>query len=183
MSKQQSTDNWPEVRQQAVEQLPGAIVEFIEQCQAEEHPESQLIAVLHQVQNHFGHLGEAQLDAVAQLMRIPHAKVAGVASFYHFFRLNPPGQTTIHICLGTACFVKGAERVAEKFREELGIDFGETTKDGKFSLEASRCLGTCGLAPVIMVDDQVQGPATPDQVPGIIEKLLAKDKRAKNSGS
>lgn len=176
-SRKNTTDNWQSVRRRAVRQLTGEIVDFINEGVSLPHPESRLIAVLHRVQDHFGYLGEAQLDAVAQLMQIPHAKVAGVASFYHYFRLNPRGKMIIRICMGTACFVKGAERVAEKFKEELGIDFGETTRDGMFSLESSRCLGTCGLAPVIMVEDQVHGYVTPDQVPGLIEKLLQQAKR------
>ncbi len=168
-----STDNWQQVKQHAIEQLPEAVVEFIQQCAQQPHPESQLIAVLHKVQDHFGYLGEAQLDAVSQLLQLPHAKVAGVASFYHYFRLTPRGKMVIRICLGTACYVKGGERVAERFQEELGIEFGETTKDGLFSLEPSRCLGTCGLAPVVMVEDEVYGHITADQIPGLIEKLMA----------
>lgn len=167
-----STDSWEEVRQQAIEQLPEEVVEFIQQCAQEEHPESQLIAVLHKVQDHYGHLGEAQLDAVAQLLQLPLAKVSGVASFYHYFRLTPRGKLVLRVCLGTACYVKGAEKVADKLKDELGIDFGETTADGVFSLEPSRCLGTCGMAPVIMVEDDVRGYLTPDQVPGLLEQLM-----------
>ncbi len=178
--RKNTTDNWQAVRRRAARQLPGEVVKFIRAGAGQPHPESRLIAVLHQVQDHFGYLGESQLDAVAQLMQLPHAKVAGVASFYHYFRLTPRGKMIIRICMGTACFVKGAERVAEKFKEELGINFGETTRDGMFSLELSRCLGTCGLAPVIMVEDQVHGYVTPDQVPSLIEKLLQRVKRRKN---
>ncbi len=173
MSQTNTTDNWEQVKQAAIEQLPASVVEYIEQCARQPHPESQLISVLHKVQDHCGYLGEPQLDAVAQLLQLPHAKVTGVASFYHYFRLTPRGKLVVRICLGTACYVKGSERVAERFKQELGIDFGETTTDGMFSLEPSRCLGTCGLAPVIMVEDQVYGHITPDQVPGLIEKLMA----------
>ena len=98
--------------------------------------ESQLIAVLHKVQAQFGYLGDAHFDAVAQLLQVPAAKVAGVASFYHFFRLKPRGKFMINVCLGTACYVKGADRVAQKVIEELGITWGETSKDGVFTLEA-----------------------------------------------
>jgi NADH:ubiquinone oxidoreductase subunit E len=83
----------------------------------------------------------------------------------------------INVCLGTACYVKGAERVAEKIIEELGITWGETSKDGVFTLEASRCLGTCGLAPVVMIDEQIHGEVTPDQVPALLEKYLKKAKK------
>jgi NADH:ubiquinone oxidoreductase subunit E len=98
--------------------------------------------------------------------------VAGVASFYHFFRLQPRGRFMINVCLGTACYVKGADRVAQKLMDELGIQWGETTKDGVFTLEGSRCLGTCGLAPVLMIDNEVHANVTPDQIPVILQKYL-----------
>ena len=112
-------------------------------------------------------------------MQVPAAKVAGVASFYHFFRLQPRGRFIINVCLGTACYVKGADRVARKLIEELGITWGETSKDGIFTLEQARCLGTCGLAPVVMIGEEVHGQVTPDQVPGILEKYLRKAREAK----
>lgn len=168
-----STDNWEEVKAASASVLTEEIVAFIEAHRGDKHPESNLISVLHQVQEHFGYLSPESLDAVAQLMQVPAANVSGVATFYHYFRLKPCGKFIIRVCLGTACYVKGAERVAQKLKDELGVDFGETTKDGLFSLEASRCLGTCGLAPVIMINEDVHGPVTPDQVPAIIEKYLA----------
>ena len=174
------TDNWEQVNTAAKLVLGEPIAVFIEQCRAEPHPESQLIAVLHRVQSQFGYLAETHLDAVAQLMRIPAAKVAGVASFYHFFRLKPRGKFMINVCLGTACYVKGAERVAQKIIEELGITWDETSTDGVFTLEGPRCLGTCGLAPVVMIDDEIHGELTPDQVPALLEKYL---KRAKEQRS
>jgi NADH:ubiquinone oxidoreductase subunit E len=171
------TDNWMEVEAAAKLVLGEPVVAFIEERRGRPHPESQLIAVLHRVQAEFGYLADAHLDAVAQLMQVPAAKVAGVASFYHFFRLKPRGRFMINVCLGTACYVKGAERVAEKIIEELGITWGETSKDGVFTLEASRCLGTCGLAPVVMIDEQIHGEVTPDQVPALLEKYLKKAKK------
>ena len=129
-----------------------------------------MIAVLHKVQAQYGYLAAAHLDAVAQLMQIPAAKVSGVASFYHYYRLQPRGRFLINVCMGTACYVKGADRVAQKLMDELGIRFGETSTDGVFTLESSRCLGTCGLAPVMMVDNHVHPEVTPDQVPLILEK-------------
>ncbi|MBN2577585.1 MAG: NADH-quinone oxidoreductase subunit NuoE [Pirellulales bacterium] len=167
-----STNNWEEVRAAAQAALTEPIVRYIEQCNAGPEPASQLISVLHKVQSHFGYLGPEQLDAVAQLLQIPAAKVAGVASFYHFFRLQPHGRFRINVCLGTACYVKGAERVAQRIMDELGITWGETSKDGVFTLEGSRCLGTCGLAPVVMIDDEIHASVTPDQVPAILEKYL-----------
>lgn len=171
-----ATDNWKEVELNAVAVLTAPIAEFIRQRRALPHPESYLIAVLHRVQAQFGYLGPEHLDAVAQLMQVPSAKVAGVATFYHYFRLKPRGHYIIRVCLGTACYVKGADRLAQKLKEELGIDFGETTKDGMFSLEPSRCLGTCGLAPVLMINDEVHAQVTPDQVPAILEKYMEQAK-------
>jgi NADH:ubiquinone oxidoreductase subunit E len=157
--------------------LGERIVQFIEKCRGQSEPESQLIAVLHKVQAEYGYLAEAHLDAVAQLMQVPAAKVAGVAGFYHYFRLQPRGRYLINVCLGTACYVKGADRVAAKLMEELGIKFGETSTDGIFTLEAARCLGTCGIAPVMMVGDQVHPEVTPDQIPAILEKYLEKARK------
>jgi NADH:ubiquinone oxidoreductase subunit E len=172
-----TTDNWTEVETTAKQILGEKIAAFIDQCRAGSEPESQLIAVLHKVQTQFGYLAEAHLDAVAQLMQVPAAKVAGVASFYHYYRLSPRGKFIINVCLGTACYVKGADRVAQKLIDELGITFGETSTDGIFSLEAARCLGTCGLAPVIMVGSEVHPQVTPDQVPLILVKYLDKARR------
>ncbi len=172
-----STDNWSAVEAAAKLVLGEKLSEYIGQVRRGSEPSSQLIAVLHKVQEQFGHLGDTQLDAVAQLMQVPAAKVAGVASFYHYFRLKPRGKFIINVCLGTACYVKGADRVAQKLMDELGIAFGETSTDGIFSLEAARCLGTCGLAPVLMVGDEVHPQVTPDQVPLILEKYLDKARR------
>lgn len=168
-----TTDNWAQVEAAAQAALTPEIVSFIAACRAKPHPESHLIAVLHRVQEHFGYLGQAQMDAVAQLLRVPAARVSGVATFYHYFRLQPRGRFMINVCMGTACYVKGADRVAARFREELGIDFGQTTTDGQFSLHDAACLGTCGLAPVVMINDKVYPRVTPDQVPGLLESLTA----------
>jgi NADH:ubiquinone oxidoreductase subunit E len=172
------TDNWEQVETAAKLVLGEAVVALIEKFRAEPHSESQLIAVLHKVQSQFGYLGDAHLDAVAQLLQVPAAKVAGVASFYHFFRLTPRGRFMINVCLGTACYVKGADRVAQKIIDELGITWGETSKDGIFTLEGARCLGTCGLAPVVMIDDEIHGDVTPDHVPALLEKYLKKAREA-----
>ena len=167
-----TTDNWQEVEATSREVLGPDIVAYIDHCHKDPAPGGRLIAVLHEVQARFGYLAPAHLDAVAQLMQIPAAKIAGVASFYHLFRLKPRGKFMINVCLGTACYVKGADRVAQKLMDELGITWGETSSDGVFTLEGSRCLGTCGLAPVVMVDDEVHGNVTADEVPLILEKYL-----------
>lgn len=172
-----TTDIWEQVQATARRVLGDEIVATIEKFNGGPEPESQLIAVLHKVQSVHGYLAEAHLDAVAQLMQVPAAKVAGVASFYHYYRLQPRGKFVINVCLGTACYVKGADRVAQKLMEELGIAFGETSTDGIFTLQAARCLGTCGIAPVLMVDDEVHPQVTADQVPLILDKYLEKARR------
>jgi len=153
--------------------LPENIVQFIDECNKGHEPKSQLIAVLHKVQEHFGYLAPETMDAVAYLMQIPAANVSGVASFYHYFRLKPAGKFHISVCLGTACYVKGGEAVLNKFREELGIEPGETTTDGLFSLEVSRCLGTCALAPVVKIGETIHAQMTADKVPALIEQHFA----------
>ncbi len=176
-----STDNWEYVQNMSREVLGGPICEFIDACRGPQagtppQPESQLIAILHRVQAKYGYLNATHLDAVAQLLQVPAATVSGVASFYHFFRLQPRGKFVINVCLGTACYVKGADRVAQRLISELGITWGETSKDGLFSLEAARCVGCCGLAPVVVIDGQVHGEVSPDQVPVILGKYLKKAK-------
>jgi NADH:ubiquinone oxidoreductase subunit E len=176
------TDNWAEIEAASKAVLPAEIVEYIAQCRKSPERESYLISVLHRVQGHFGYLGRTQLDAVAQLLQIPSAKVTGVATFYHFFRLEKPGRFTVNVCLGTACYVKGADKIAEKFKEELGVDFGETSKDGLFTLEVSRCLGTCGLAPVVLIDGVAHAKVKPDHVPSLLEKYRSKAEQAPVNG-
>jgi len=167
-----ATDNRLEVEAAARDALGPEIVSFIDEGRGAPQPASRLIAVLHAVQARFGYLSERNLDAVARLMQVPAAKVAGVASFYHFFRLKPQGKYAINVCMGTACYVKGAERVAQKIMDELGVAWGETSKDGLFTLEGSRCLGTCGLAPVVMIGEEVHPNVAPEQVPAMLEKYI-----------
>lgn len=171
-----STDNWAEVQASARALLGEDIAAMIDRFGQGPEPQSSLISILHKVQERFGYLGGEHLDAVAQLLQVPAAKVSGVASFYHFFRLKPRGKFLINVCLGTACYVKGADRVAAKFAEELGIQWGETTADGLFTLEGSRCLGTCGLAPVVMIGEDVHANVTPDKVPLMIDQYLKKSR-------
>ncbi len=116
-----------------------------------------LIQVLHRAQEIFGYLPSEVQHFVAERLDIPLASVYGVVTFYNFFRTVPQGKHTINICLGTACHVKGASRVVEILREELGAEMGETTEDGQFTLTAVRCVGACGLAPVMMIDEEVYG--------------------------
>jgi NADH-quinone oxidoreductase E subunit len=158
---------------QANDSLPRDIVDYIEACRQDPHGDSFLISILHRLQEQVGWLSQAHMDEVAQRLQVPSATVSGVATFYHFFRLKPLGQYHISICLGTACFVKGADKILASFESELGITLGETTPDGLFSLEASRCLGVCALAPVVTINDETYSQVTPNQVPELIRQATA----------
>ncbi len=149
--------------------LTPEVVGFIEHCKQLPRPESELITVLHKVQAINGWLSSKQLDAVALLLGVPASQVSGVASFYHFFRLQERGKNVINVCLGTACYVKGAQQIIDKITELKGIVPGETSGDKLFTLDASRCLGTCGLAPVVVINDVVHAGVKPADV----EKLLS----------
>jgi NADH:ubiquinone oxidoreductase subunit E len=116
------------------------------------------------------------MDVISERMNIPTANIWGAATFYHYFNLNPPGKYTISICLGTACYVKGANDVLTAIRNHLNIDLGQTTEDGLFSLQPARCLGACGLAPVIMIEDKIHGDLTPKTVVKLLEEYRKKEK-------
>lgn len=130
----------------------------------------ELIRVLHKAQGIFGYLPQEVQRFVGKKMDVPTAKVFGVVSFYSYFTMEPKGEHDIAICLGTACYVRGAEKVLDAIKREVNIGVGETTADGKFSITALRCVGACGLAPVVMVGEKVYGRVTPDMIKGIIDK-------------
>lgn len=130
-----------------------------------------LISVLHRAQSIFGYLPKEVQAFVGEKLNISTAKVYGVVSFYSFFTMEPKGKYPISVCLGTACYVRGADKVLEAFKNELGIDVGQTTSDGKFSLDALRCVGACGLAPVVLIGDKVYGRInSAEQVKEIIKE-------------
>jgi bidirectional [NiFe] hydrogenase diaphorase subunit len=118
----------------------------------------QLIEILHTAQEIFGHLTEEVLLYVARGLRLPRARVLGVATFYYLFRFEPAGEHTCSVCTGTACFVKGADKIIEALQRTHGVLAGQTTPDGRLSLTTARCIGSCGLAPVIVVDGEILGP-------------------------
>ena len=137
---------------------------------ANKHDSSRLMGVMQEAQNIYGYLPIEVQQMIADGMGVPLEKVYGVATFYAQFSLSPKGKYNISVCLGTACYVKGAGEVFEKLKELLGIDAEECTPDGRFSLTACRCIGACGLAPVLTVNEDVYGKLTADDVPGIIKK-------------
>ena len=131
-----------------------------------------LIPVLHKAQSLFGFLPVELQQYVGKALDIPSSEIYGVVTFYSFFTMQPRGRHTINVCLGTACYVRGAKKVIEALTEQLGIGLGETTPDQRFSLTAQRCFGACGLAPAIMIDEDVHGRVTPKN----LSKILAEYK-------
>lgn len=132
---------------------------------------TELIQALHRVQKALGYLPREAQEVTAEVLGVPPSQVHGVVTFYHFFRTYPVGKHTVRVCMGTACHVRGAERILTALEEELGIGPGETTEDGKFSLELVRCLGCCGLAPVMMVDEDVFGRLDPKRARRIVQEF------------
>jgi NADH-quinone oxidoreductase subunit E/NADP-reducing hydrogenase subunit HndA len=128
----------------------------------------ELIKVLHKAQGIFGYLPKEVQIFVAKQLKISTAKVYGVVTFYSYFTEEPKGEYDVAICLGTACYVRGAEKIADAFQKELGIGVGETTADGKFSITGLRCIGACGLAPVVTIGEKTYGRLTADMVKGIL---------------
>lgn len=128
------------------------------------------IAALQKAQDIFGYLPEKALTIISEELEVPLAEIYGIATFYAQFSLFPKGQYKIGVCLGTACYVKGSGDVYQKVCEELKIEGGQCTDDLKFSLDATRCIGCCGLAPVLTVNDDVYGKVTVDEVPKILAK-------------
>ena len=129
-----------------------------------------LMPVLQEAQNIFGYVPQDVQQIIADGLGTTLAEVYGVATFYAQFSLEPKGQYVVGVCLGTACYVKGSQKVLDKLSEELKIPVGKTTPDGVFTLNATRCLGACGLAPVMMINDEVYGRLTPDEIPTILDK-------------
>ena len=131
---------------------------------------SNLIQILNEIQEHYGYVPQDAQKELSEYLQIPMAEIYGVITFYARFTLEPKGKYNIAVCLGTACFVKGSEKVLDRVKEILKIDVGETTPDGLFSIEATRCVGACGLAPVFKVNEEVYGKATPALVDKVIEE-------------
>ena len=132
--------------------------------------ESSLIYVLKEAQGIFGYLPKEVQLHIADKLGVPYSKVYGVVSFYSYFSTNPVGEHKISVCLGTVCFVKGSDKIMAEFEKELNIKAGETTSNLKFTLDGLRCVGACGLAPVVVVDGKVYGLCTPDQVTNILDE-------------
>lgn len=140
-------------------------------CDKFENSPLELINILHEVQNSYGYLPVEVQRIIAHKLDIPSSKVYGVVTFYSFFTMTPKGKYPISVCMGTACYVRGAERVLDEFKEILNINVGGTTPDGKFSLSSLRCVGACGLAPVVLIGERVYGRVSPEDVAKILKEL------------
>ncbi|MCK9478792.1 MAG: NAD(P)H-dependent oxidoreductase subunit E [Firmicutes bacterium] len=129
-----------------------------------------LISVLHEAQEIYGYLPIEVQKMVSEGINVPLAEIYGVVSFYSQFTIKPKGKYKVAVCLGTACYVKGAGEIIDRIKTRLGIEEGDCSADGKFSLDATRCIGACGLAPVVTVNDDVYGRLVPDDIDGILDK-------------
>ena len=150
------------------EQLNQVIAELKDQPGA-------LMPVLQKAQGIFGCVPMDVQKIIAEGLGVTLSEVYGVATFYSQFRLEPNGKYTISVCLGTACYVKGSQKVLDRLSEELQTPVGKTSPDGLFTLNATRCLGACGLAPVMTINDEVYGRLVPDEIPGILAKYREKE--------
>ncbi len=130
-----------------------------------------LIQSLHKAQELFGYLPPKVQNFIAEKLGVSPAKVFGVVSFYSFFTMEPKGDFVVNVCMGTACYVRGADKILTEFEKLLGIKSGQTTPDGKFTLSSLRCVGACGLAPVVIVNDEVFGRLKAEDVKGIVDKF------------
>ncbi len=152
-----------------------ALREYMHAVKDQPHSESNLIGVLHKVQQIYGYLPREVMDEAAEILEIPTAHIWGVATFYHYFNLEPIGKHVVSVCMGTACYVKGAQGVLDALKKELGVDIGGTTADKLFTLQEARCLGACGIAPVIMVDDKIYGELDTKKTIDIINRYRKAD--------
>lgn len=144
------------------------IAEIIEEYKSKE---GSLIQILHFAQGIYGYLSLELQQFIAQQLKLPLSEVSGVVTFYSFFTTQPRGKNIIKVCLGTACYVRGGKKIVDRLKKLLGIEVGETTADGKYTLEVMRCIGACGLAPAIMVNDKVFQRVNPDKLSLILEEF------------
>ena len=153
----------PEDHAQKMEQIASVIAKY-------EAKPNNLIMVLHAAQGIYGYLPYVVQKFIADKMNIPVSEVSGVVTFYSFFSTKPKGKHTILVCMGTACYVRGGKKLVEGLQKQLSVDVGSTTEDGKFTLSVARCIGACGLAPAMMIDDTVHKSVNPNRLESILSK-------------
>lgn len=148
--------------------------DFIKKLFLEYKPEKDnLIQLLNEIQEHYGYVPMWAQEELSEFLSIPMAEIYGVVTFYSRFSLKPKGKYSISVCLGTACFVKGSQKIMDRLQERLKIGSGETTEDGKFSIEETRCVGACGLAPVFTINGEVYGKATVQKLDQVLDELMS----------
>lgn len=147
--------------------IPEKAIEIAEKYKNED---GGIMSALHEVQDYFGYISEDIQKYFSKIFEIPVSEIYGIVTFYSRFSLIPKGKYNIEVCMGTACYVKGSEKVYEKFKQILKIEDGQTTKDGLFSLSKVRCIGACGLAPAICINGEVYGKVTEKMVEELIKK-------------
>ena len=140
-----------------------------------EQDKSNLIQILNEVQEKYGYIPKQSQIEISNYLNIPMAEIYGVITFYSRFTLEPKGKYNISVCLGTACFVKGSQALLDRLKERLKIDEGQTTPDGKFSIDATRCVGACGLAPVFTINNEVYGKATVKKLDEVLDEYMKKE--------
>lgn len=136
---------------------------------------SNLIQILNEVQEKYGYIPKQSQIEISNYLSIPMAEIYGVITFYSRFTLEPKGKYNISVCLGTACFVKGSQALLDRLKERLKIEEGQTTPDGKFSIDATRCVGACGLAPVFTINNEVYGKATVKKLDEVLDEYMKKE--------
>ena len=134
-----------------------------------------LIKILEEVQVKYGYIPKESQIEISEYLNMPLAEIYGVITFYSRFTLNPKGKYNVSVCLGTACFVKGSKEILQSAKEKLGIEEGQTTEDGKFSIDTTRCVGACGLAPVFTINDEVYGKATVKKLNEVLDEYMGKE--------
>lgn len=163
MNEIQSTNCCEDCTNQQLEQIENVIDLY-------QAKESNLIQILHASQQIYGYLPLEVQEFIAKKMNIPVSQVSGVVTFYSFFSTTPRGEHTILVCMGTACYVRGGKKLVEELQKILSIGIGDTTQDGKFTLEIARCIGACGLAPALMIDKVVYKQVNPNKLKSILAK-------------
>ena len=151
----------------------AAVKKIHEICDRYANDKTPLMMILSDIQKEYGYIPLEVQELVSERTGVSVAEIYGVVTFYSFFSLKPKGKYVIGVCLGTACYVKGAQQVLDKFSELLGIKSGETTEDGLFTLDALRCIGACGIAPAVSINGKVYPKVSVDAIPGIIEEYKA----------
>ena len=144
-------------------------------CDRYANEKTPLMMILSDIQNEYGYIPLDVQKIVSKKTGVSVADIYGVVTFYSFFSLEPKGKYVIGVCLGTACYVKGAQQIIDKFSEILGVKAGETTADGLFTIDALRCIGACGIAPAVTINGKVYPKVSVDEVPGIVNEYLAKE--------